>query len=215
MKIEPTLGGIFKAISPKQSVVPWESPDDLVDEAWQKALAPWVEFYKKYFNLDLKMTKIKIPDHTEGFDRLIIIAKGISINQVYETMQASFPSWKWCVSELEEEIQVSQRGEVKKTYAIWARDIEGIDKDLKHISAEKVERPMDTENLLERLIHGFKYWAETGTHLDSGTYTLCASSRYICGDVPRVRLIGVSDVGVGKCSPTHYVGGIGVRRVVR
>ncbi|MEK7607388.1 MAG: hypothetical protein AAB484_00475 [Patescibacteria group bacterium] len=175
----------------------------------------WKTFYKKFFNIDLDMTGVKIPAKVEGFDRLIIVAKGVSINQVYEIGKKNFPSWKWCDGDIESQMQASERGKVKETYAIWVHDEQEADKDLLGKSAEDIKNPQDTENLLERLLHGFKYWSETGEHLDRKTYTLCVASRYSAGDVPYVNRYDDGDVSVGRFNPQIRNAFIGARRAVR
>ena len=154
------------------------------------ALLGWKAFYKKFFGMDADFSAIRIPAKIAGFDRLIVIAKGVSINQVYETGKKHFGSWKWCDGDVESVMRPEERGPAKETYAIWVRDIQeatDADEDLNSVSAAIIaERKLDTENLLERLIHGFKFWSEKKEHLDIKSVTLCASSRYSDDGVPRV-----------------------------
>ncbi|MDP1625267.1 MAG: hypothetical protein Q8L64_05915 [bacterium] len=180
-------------------------------------IADWKDFYQKFFGIVLDMDGVRIPDYVAGFDRLIVVAKDVSINQIYEKGKKHFSSWKWCGEDIsiESVMQESEHGEVKETYAIWVRDDQEADKDLLGKSALDVERPEDTESLLERLLHGFKYWSETGEHLDVKTYTLCASSRYSDGDVPYVSRFDDGRVHVSGCYPQRRDGYIGARRVVR
>lgn len=206
----PVYAAIEAVLLPKPAAF---KPGHLND--YKRQVADWADFYKKFFGIDLDMTGVKIPFHIEGFDRLIIVAGGVSINQVYEKGKENFSSWKWCDDDLESKMQESERGETKTSYAIWVRDEREADKDLLGKSALDVKRPKDTESLLERLLHGFKYWSETGGHLDVRTYTLCAGSRYSDGDVPGVSRDGGGVVCVGGCDPQGRDGGIGARRAVR
>ena len=202
-----------------------------VDSAVSKQIENWQNFYKKFFGLDLdflmdlkkpgivgrplNLCDLRIPVRVEGLNCLIIIAKGVFINQVYETGKKNFSSWKWCDGDIESQMKNSERGMVKETYAIWVRDEQEADKDLLGESAEDIKNPQDTESLIERLIHGFKYWSETANHLDVDTYTLCASSRYSDGDVPYVRRSSGGSVGVGRYDPQSRDAGVGARRAVR
>lgn len=175
----------------------------------------WKALYKKFFHLDLNMTGVKIPAKVKGFDRLIIVIHSVSINQVYETGKKNFSSWKWCDDDIESQMRAGERGAIKETYAIWVRDEREADRDLLGKSAEDIKNPQDTERLIERLLHGFKYWSETGEHLDVDTYTLCASSRYSDGYVPGVRRGSDGCVCVFRYVPQCRNAGIGARRAVR
>src|SRR3989344_1892586 len=161
----------------------WTHLNELVPLSVTSNIESWKAFYRKFFNFTVDLTNVQVPERIEGFDRLIIIAKGLSINQVYETGKKNFSSWKWCDGDIESQMQDSERGMVE-TYTLWVRNEQEADKDLLGKSAEDIENPQDTETLLERLLHGFKYWSETREHLDRKTYTLCASSRCSDGFVP-------------------------------
>ncbi len=178
-------------------------------------LHDWSKFYKKYFGIVADFSTIRIPAKVVGFDRLIIVAEGLSINQVYETGKKNFGSWKWCSGDIESNMRVEERGSVKVSYAIWVRNGQEADEDLKNLSAEMVDRPQDTENLLERLIHGFKFWSETKEHLDIETVTLCASSRYADGGVPGVLRSDVGGVGVDRYGRRLAISCLRARRAVR
>lgn len=194
------------------------APPNLDDDT-ARQVEFWSKFYKEYFGLNLDdLSELQVPNHVLGFDRLIVIARSVSINQVYEMGKKNFSSWEWCDGDIEGQMQVSERGEVKETYAIWVRDGEEADKDLLGEPAENIKNPQDTETLLERLLHGFKYWSETQKtqkHLDHDTYTLCASSRYSDGDVPFVGRDGGDFVNVNRCRPRDRNLFIGARRAVR
>jgi hypothetical protein len=176
----------------------------------------WSKFYKKYFGIVADFSAIRIPAKVAGFDRLIVVAEGVSINQVYETGKKNFGSWKWCGGDIESNMRVEERGPVKTVYAIWIRNGQEADDDLKNLSAEMIaERKIDTENLLERLLHGFKFWSETKTHLDIETITLCASSRYAGGHVPDVSRLNDGDVRVCRCGPQRADPRLRARRAGR
>ena len=87
---------------------------------------------------------------------------------------------------------------------------------LKELSAETIlERKIDTESLLERLLHGFKFWSEKKKHLDVKSVTLCASSRYSDGGVPSVDRDSDSDVDVGRHGARCSDPAFRARRAVR
>jgi hypothetical protein len=179
-------------------------------------LQDWADFYKKYFGLTLDLSGVRISEKVEGFDRLIVVAVGMSINLVYETGKKNFNSWKWCNGDLETKVRKCERGKVKAAYAFWVRDNREADDDLKNTSALMIEdQEIDTENLLERLLHGLKYWSETSEHLDVHTITLCASSRGVGGLVPGVFRFDDGGVYVCGCEPGRRDAYLRARRVVR
>ena len=184
-----------------------------------KAIQSWTEFYQKYFDLTTDLSGIRIPAKKDGFDCLIVVARGMSINLVYETGKKNFRSWKWCGDEdLESQMKESERGPVKESYAFWVRDNQEADEDMKNQSAQMIadsKEKIDTENLLERLLHGFKYWSETKNHLDISTITLCASSRYGGGDVPGVDRDDDGLVFVDGFVPEDRYDDLRARRAVR
>ncbi|HEU0080698.1 MAG TPA: hypothetical protein VFQ72_01570 [Candidatus Paceibacterota bacterium] len=176
----------------------------------------WRKFYVVRLGFDVDMAGVRIPARVKGFDRLIVVPQGISVNQVYEKGKVCFPSWKWCDDDLESVMRELERGGAKETYAIWVRDGREADKDLRKMSAEDIaERKIDTESLLERLLHGFKYWSETGKHLDERSYTLCASSRFADGFVPRVLRSSFGRVCVYWFDVRRADPSLGARRAVR
>ena len=182
-------------------------------------LQSWVSFYHTYFGLTTDLSGIRIPAKKDGFDCLIVVARGMSINLVYETGKKNFRSWKWCGDEdLESQMKESERGPVKESYAFWVRDNQEADEDMKNQSAQMIadsKEKIDTENLLERLLHGFKYWSETKNHLDISTITLCASSRYVDGDVPGVDRDDDGLVFVDGFVPEDRYDDLRARRAVR
>lgn len=196
----------------------WEVVDSVLSTSFDH-LSLWTIFYHTYFGLTTDLSGIRIPAKKDGFDRLIVVAKGMSINLVYETGKKNFGSWKWCGDEdLESQMQESERGLVKESYAFWVRDNQEADEDLKNWSAQMIansKEKIDTENLLERLLHGFKYWSETRNHLDISTITLCASSRCVDGYVPFVARDCVGCVDVDGYAPGFRRGALRARRVVR
>ena len=186
-----------------------------------KTLESWKVFYQKFFGIELDSSALRIPEKVEGLDRLIVIAKGLRLNQVWNVHEErEIPRWQWWNGSLERAMQESERGLVKQAYAIWVRDVqEAIDVDeelLKELPAETIaDRKIDTENLLERLVHGLKFFDETGKHLDVKGVTLCASSRYSGGDVPYVDRDDDGSVGVDGYGVQNSYPRLRARRAVR
>ena len=180
-------------------------------------LGDWRSFYRRFFKIDLKLSELRIPAHIEGFDRLIIIPTGISIDLVVRAhIDRSIPFWKWCAGNLESVMQESERGVIKTSRVLWVRDGQEADEELKNLSAEMIaEQKIDTENLFERLVHGLKFYDETGEHLDVTNVTLCAGSRYAVGDVPRVHRGGDGEVDIDGFHPSSRYPWLRARQTVR
>lgn len=175
-------------------------------------LTDWQSFCKTFFGLDVDFSGIRIPERRPGFDRLLFIAQGLTPNLVCEACRQSFPCWRY-TEDLDSAVSFNERA-TAEPYAIWVRDMQEADDELKNLSANQIkERGTNTETLTERLVHGLKYWSETKKHLDERNITLCAGSRYRSGDVPRVRWDG-DWVNVGWDDSDFSVGYLRARQVV-
>jgi len=154
-------------------------------------VSPWVDFYREVFGIRTVFSGIKIPEMRDGFDRLLIIAEGMTPQKLYDKCAELFPSWKWTESSLNEIVisdRVAKSG-VYGAYAIWVRDRVEADEELKNLSANQLkERNISGITLEERLVYELKYFKETGKHLDIQNVTLCSGSRYRDGLVPYVYL---------------------------
>ncbi len=202
---------------PRETVIPVEV-EESVPRLSTDHLQSWTVFYQKYFGLNFDFSGIHIPDKKDGFDYLIVVGKGMSINRVYNIMKENFRSWKWCGRDLESVMQGSEQGGVKESYAFWVRDSQEADEELRDKSAYMIaEEEIDTENLLERLLHGFKYWSENKNHLDTKTITLCANScyGYAGGDAPTVVRISDGGASVSRCVPIYRHDDLRARRAIR
>lgn len=151
------------------------------------SISSWKDFYQKFFGIDVDFSGIKIPEKKPGFDRLIIVAQGLTLNQVYGKCAENFPCSRY-IDDLDKTIIQNDRDPIKGSYAIWVKDRIEADEELKNLSANDLkEKNIPGITLLERLLYELKYWAETGKHLDIQNWTLCAGSSDSDGDVPRVR----------------------------
>ncbi|MDO8604062.1 MAG: hypothetical protein Q7K40_01485 [bacterium] len=148
----------------------------------------WRKFYQKYFSLDLNVADVHIPDvPTEGDWRLLIIARGLTLNQVYDRMSKAFKCWKYS-DNLDESVTKNAR-DTKETYAIWVRV--GVEPDEKYLGKSTYQADPDMKigmTLLERMFLEISYFDETGEHLDIIGWTLCTGSRRADGYVPSVGL---------------------------
>ncbi len=152
----------------------------------EQMLAEWAELYRED-GIELDITSIRIPERQKGFDRLIVIAQNLKIQQAYENCAKHFRCWKYTDSNLDGAITKNDRDPVNGAYAIWVRDRVEADKELKNLSANDLERKQISGiTLLERLQYEHKYYKETGKHLDIDDRTFCSGSRSDGGAVPSV-----------------------------
>ena len=145
----------------------------------------WTSFYQDYFSFTAGFSGLEIPPRpVKGRWRLLVILKGLTINQVYDVCASKFR----CVERgnLDIAIPTNERDSKTGSYAIWVRDTVEADEIHKNKSANMVKaESLKTETVLERVIHELVYFLETGEeHLDVNNITLCSGSRGSAGGVP-------------------------------
>ena len=164
-------------------------------------------FYRQFFGMELDFSGLRVPTHQTGFDRLIIVAQGLTPNRVYEAYEKNgIKCWRY-TDDLDSVLDwdKEERNPKDAPYAIWVRDRQEADEELKNLSANQIkERGITTETLTERELHGLMCWSETKRHLDTDNITRCSGSRYRGGSVPSVGWngryggVGVSYYGSGN-----------------
>lgn len=175
----------------------------------------WQNFYAKYFLLAVDLSAVKIPTQVKGFDRLLIIVPGVSPNSVVAVQRNHFKTWVY-TEDLDKVISHNDRDASNGPYAIWVRDTVEPDQKYRNHSANWAkENQVSGETLLERLVHGLKYWDEKKKHLDINGITLCTGSRHSDGCVPRVDFRSDDgEVRVDWYSPGDASGGLSLREIV-
>lgn len=159
----------------------------------EEALKEKERFYRSLFGVTPDFSNLFIPLPESVINRLLVIAEGLTLNQVfYDICQNKFPCWSYAGDIDEIIIDRSGRKPVK-TYAIWVPDI-------KEVSTNPFGNRDDVEsiNLLERLILELDYWFQTGGHLDERSATLCRGSRDLDGNIPVV-FWGGAGLAIHKC----------------
>jgi hypothetical protein len=148
-------------------------------------ISEWENFYRS-LGINCDLSGVAIPDNPGDFDRVIIVAQGVTPQKLYNKCKELFPCWKWTDKNLSE-IIISDRVPKNGSYAIRIRDRVEADEELKNLSANELKQQRIQGIILEeRLIYELKYFKETGKHLDIDNWTLCSGSRYDDGDVPFV-----------------------------
>lgn len=119
--------------------------------------------------------------------RAISVPEGMTPSKAFALCKTLFQCYSYYGDDLDGVVVVSDRNSTS-SYTIRVYDRVEADEELKNLSAETLkERGIVCETLTERLLHEMVYFLETGKHLDTATWTLCAGSRYSDGFVPRVR----------------------------
>jgi hypothetical protein len=150
-------------------------------------LIEWQNFYRDLFRLELAFDDIAVPEHQHGVDRLLVIAQGLTLEEVFRKCSELFACEKFAKN-LDRSISVNERSPKNRPYAIWVRDRVEADEEFRNMSAMDLKAAyIPAITLLERLIFELRYWGETHTHLDILDTTLCAGSRDLAGRVPTVR----------------------------
>lgn len=148
----------------------------------------WIKFYRDRYSIKLNdVASIAIPEHQQGFDRLIVVAEGLTPNRIVESMKKPMKVWTYADDLDSAIIPAPSFSRPKGTYAIWCRNRVEADEELKNKSVEMLESDgVSCLNLEERLLFEEIFFGETGKHLDVKNVTLCAGSRDRDGCVPYV-----------------------------
>lgn len=152
----------------------------------ERTVAAWQLLYAD-MGLNVDLSGVRIPQPREGFTRLVIVAQGLGIEQVYQHCKSLFPCWKVYNQSLDIAVPTNDRDPGSGSYAIWTRDRVEADEELANKSADDLtQEKVPGNGLLERLLLERKYFKETGQHLDISNVTACTGSRDVDGDVPSV-----------------------------
>lgn len=179
--------------------------DSLVIESWE-------QHYASQYKMNVDFSKLTIPQKpsagVNGPYRLVVIAKGITVNAVYNSW--TFPKWSYS-KDLDKSVPIHARVP-RQSYAIWVHD--GVEPDASSLGQSTAQADPGMTigmTLLERMILESKYFEETGKHLDVKGVTFCSGSRHSDGGVPRVYQDTDGEVGVGW----YGLGGSGSRSGIR
>lgn len=174
---------------------PSDMPTGMDTNAQIQRIIGW---YAKYAGINLESQEIfaVLPERQLGFDRLIVVAPGMTPNRCYETLGKQCGVWRYTddLSAIVTSVRTAT-----KLYAVWCRNRQEADLEHRNQSANQLQQK-DCLTLEERLLFEGLCFEETGQHLDEKSWTICGGSRYEDGLVPSVD--GDSDfqtVGVNWC----------------
>ncbi|MBN1158797.1 MAG: hypothetical protein JXA61_05405 [Bacteroidales bacterium] len=150
-----------------------------------QVMQEWKAFYKTHFNLDISMSEVDIPPFREEYVRIIIVAEGITCEDIILEMKQEFEVLlvnKYLPNYFDR--QVKSRRNNDRTYAIRVKNNEVAGENQATTGVETTspgtfEIPdINNITLLERLIYELKYYDETRNHLDIETFTVCSGSHF-------------------------------------
>lgn len=145
----------------------------------------WQEFYRRQLGLSVDFSGVQIPEEKEDFTRILFIPEGLTINRVLQALKKHFPVCIYA-DDLDRDVTENVRN-TQQSYALRVRDCQEADEELQNLSANDLqEQNINCLTLLERLVYEWKYYSETGQHLDVHNWTICAGSRDRDGSVPGV-----------------------------
>lgn len=180
----------------------------------ENILASWRTLYRD-MGIEVDFSHLRIPARREGFDRLLVIPQGLTIEAAYAYCATQFPCWRWTKKNLDEIVTHNDRDPKNGSYAIWVRDGQEPDEEWKNHSANQLaKKNISGVTLLEWLIYQPVYFKKIGKHLDMDNWTLCTGSRYDGGDVPSVGWNGHDRMVVGGFRPDGAYDSLRAREVV-
>lgn len=174
----------------------------------------WEDFYRD-IKIEADLSQVEIPEKREGFEKLIIMAKGLTPQKLFDKLKELCPAWKYTDDNLDK-IITSDRSTKEKAYAFWVRDRVEADEEHKNKSANDIKKEkIIAETLEERLLQEIEFFKKTGGHLDVKNVTLCAGSRISDGLVPGVYFhSGSGKVSVHWYDPDDHDDNLRVREAV-
>jgi hypothetical protein len=154
-------------------------------DPYRALLDAWVTFYRDEFGIVLDPAAVRIPEHRDGFDRLIVVAPGITIERVLAQCQKYFKVWRWTNDDLDK-LTESVRSAADGLYAVWVRDRVEADEEHKNKSYNDLQKAgVPGITLLEYVLLHLQHYRVTGQHPDASNITLCTGSLYRGGGVSR------------------------------
>lgn len=197
-------------VSPSTFTIPMLAQIDLKDQVER-----WRYHFKNLYHIDPDFSNLYIPTRIPGFDRLIIVPKGLTHQKWVETAR-TIHEVDLYKENLDSTVTKNDRTPKDRSYGVWIRDRCEADEELKGKSADDLEQlKVQGITLLERLVLGTGYLFEKMSHMDRENVTLCSGSGFWVGGVPSVSWFTVNfKVYVRWCSVSCSSLGLRTRAVV-
>ena len=141
----------------------------------------WEQFYKKYFQLEVNFSSVRIPVGI-GFKRVAIISYEVTYGRVFEVLRKYFEVNLASLRQYSDESSDFQN-KPSGGYAIRLHGEQEPDDSYLGVSMEEfIKKGINSTTLFERLICGLKYFDETGQRMDTKYRTICMGSQVTSND---------------------------------
>src|SRR3989344_1884417 len=87
----------------------------------QGLIAELENFYQRVLGIIADLSGVKVPDAKPGFDRVILVPQGLTLNQAYQACKKRFPCYSYYGDDLDKAVPVNDRT-TAASYAIRIRD---------------------------------------------------------------------------------------------
>lgn len=144
-------------------------------EKIQKQKEVWNRIYSELFGITLDWSQIAIPEYKPGYDHLIVVAKDLTIERVYDVCARQFPC-KCLIDDLDGTISRNDRNPNKGAYAVWVLNQTETDKWTKLSDVELRKHGIGGIALLECILHELERWFTTKKHVDREHWLFCFGS---------------------------------------
>ena len=159
---------------------------DTAEPIYKDQLARWEDRWKR------DLSGLYVPEHQEGFDRLLVVPQGMRPNKAFSRIEALGVKAYRYTENLD---TISSDRIANADHAAWVRNRQEADDEFRNMSADAcLAQLVSGTNLEEQLVFEEDWFLEHGTHLSEKSWTLCTGSCCSGGDVPAV---GWSGGGVG------------------
>jgi len=205
---QQTLDGLQLLAEKKSETINLDNPNS-------RDIATWQKFYKKVFEgVVVDFSNIHIPERPGKDWWLIIVAKGMTPERLFQKCREKFGAWKWTDDGLDK-IVISDRTAKSWHYAIWVKANVEADEEFRNMSANQLkEQGHNGITLEERLVLELFYFWKTKKHLDIQNWTLCTGSRCSDGRVPGVGWRDDGKLDVSGCNSGNAHDRLRSRQVV-
>ncbi len=187
-KLEDVLRWLQVIVSREDFVSILDTPRSAsVDTTPADWRAEMERFYQEVLCLKVDFSSVEIGDDPGGFGWVMIVAQGLTLNQVWAKCRDRFPCSSDYGDDLDTKVPKNDRTS-KTAYAKRLRNRVEADEELKNLSANDLtKQKIQGITLLERLLLELWYhWKTGGGHLDLLNWTLCSGSWGRGGCVPGV-----------------------------
>lgn len=148
----------------------------------------WQLFLKEVFNRVVDLSKSQLPESREGFNWLIVVPKGLTLEEIYRKCRRSFMITTYRIDEYDYLKSIDSVRTAEKTYALWVRNLVEAEEHLNMSADDCGEEGVPGMTLEERLLLELFFQWKTGEHLDLEFSTLCSGSQTAFGSIPYVSL---------------------------